>query len=45
MVHQEGSLVRNLSIADNVFAGRQPTGVLVVGKDNVDKVLTALKIQ
>jgi ABC-type sugar transport system ATPase subunit len=25
IVHQEGSLVRTLSIADNVFAGRQPT--------------------
>ena len=25
IVHQEGSLVRQLSIADNVFAGRQPT--------------------
>jgi len=26
IVHQEGSLVRQLSIAENVFAGRQPTG-------------------
>ena len=26
IVHQEGSLVRQLTIADNVFAGRQPTG-------------------
>ena len=25
IVHQEGSLVRTLSVADNVFAGRQPT--------------------
>ena len=25
IVHQEGSLVRTLSIADNIFAGRQPT--------------------
>ena len=28
IVHQEGSLVRQLSIADNIFAGRQPTGFL-----------------
>jgi len=28
IVHQEGSLVRQLTIADNVFAGRQPTGFL-----------------
>jgi ABC-type sugar transport system ATPase subunit len=28
IVHQEGSLTRTLSIADNVFAGRQPTGFL-----------------
>ena len=28
IVHQEGSLVRALSIADNVFAGRQPTSFL-----------------
>jgi ABC-type sugar transport system ATPase subunit len=28
IVHQEGSLVRQLSIADNVFAGRAPTGFL-----------------
>jgi ribose transport system ATP-binding protein/rhamnose transport system ATP-binding protein len=27
IVHQEGSLVRQLTIADNVFAGRQPTGL------------------
>jgi len=26
IVHQEGSLTRTLSIADNIFAGRQPTG-------------------
>jgi ribose transport system ATP-binding protein/rhamnose transport system ATP-binding protein len=25
IVHQEGSLVRTLSVADNIFAGRQPT--------------------
>ena len=28
IVHQEGSLVRQLSIADNIFAGRQPIGFL-----------------
>ena len=28
IVHQEGSLVGQLSIAENVFAGRQPTGWL-----------------
>lgn len=28
IVHQEGSLVRQLSIADNIYAGRQPTGFL-----------------
>ena len=28
IVHQEGSLVRQLTIADNIFAGRQPTGFL-----------------
>ena len=28
IVHQEGSLTRTLSVADNVFAGRQPTGFL-----------------
>jgi ABC-type sugar transport system ATPase subunit len=27
VVHQEGSLVPQLSIAENVFAGRQPTGL------------------
>ena len=31
VVHQEGSLVRTLSIADNVFAGRQPTRALRAG--------------
>lgn len=28
IVHQEGSLVPQLSVAENVFAGRQPTGFL-----------------
>ena len=28
IVHQEGSLVAQLSVAENVFAGRQPTGWL-----------------
>lgn len=28
IVHQEGSLVRQLSIADNIFAGRTPAGFL-----------------
>ena len=28
IVHQEGSLVPQLSIAENIFAGRQPTGFL-----------------
>lgn len=28
VVHQEGSLTRTLSVADNVFAGRQPAGFL-----------------
>ena len=28
IVHQEGSLVQQLSIAENIFAGRQPTGFL-----------------
>jgi ribose transport system ATP-binding protein/rhamnose transport system ATP-binding protein len=28
VVHQEGSLVPQLSIAENIFAGRQPTGFL-----------------
>lgn len=28
IVHQEGSLVPTLSVAENVFAGRQPTGFL-----------------
>lgn len=26
IVHQEGSLVQQLSVAENIFAGRQPTG-------------------
>ena len=30
MVHQEGSLVPQLSVAENVFAGRQPTGMFGV---------------
>jgi ribose transport system ATP-binding protein/rhamnose transport system ATP-binding protein len=30
IVHQEGSLVPQLTIAENVFAGRQPTGLLGV---------------
>src|SRR3954452_18808420 len=28
IVHQEGSLVAQLSVAENIFAGRQPTGWL-----------------
>jgi ribose transport system ATP-binding protein/rhamnose transport system ATP-binding protein len=28
IVHQEGSLVRQLSVADNIFAGRAPAGFL-----------------
>jgi len=28
IVHQEGSLVPTLSVAENIFAGRQPTGFL-----------------
>jgi ABC-type sugar transport system ATPase subunit len=28
IVHQEGSLVPQLSVAENIFAGRQPTGFL-----------------
>ena len=28
IVHQEGSLVRQLTIADNIYAGRQPTGFM-----------------
>ena len=33
IVHQEGSLVQQLSVAENIFAGRQPTGWL--GQVNV----------
>ena len=34
IVHQEGSLVRQLSIADNIFAGRQPVGFMGLVKQS-----------